>query len=57
MATGKYYSLKTEGGQGGRLGHSNMAHWDGTEIIKEKSKKARRLQDKSIAQKALKEEE
>lgn len=36
---------KTEGGSGGRRGHSNMCHWDKTEIVKDESKKARRRAD------------
>ena len=28
-------SRKTEAGQGGRKGHSNMAHWEHTEEIKD----------------------
>ena len=39
---------KTEGGQGGKRGHSNMTHWEGTEIVKEKSKRARRQVDRAI---------
>ncbi len=37
---------KTEGGSGGKRGHSNMIHYEGTEIIKKQSKKRRRLNDK-----------
>ena len=37
---------KTEAGQGGRLGHSNMEHWEYTEEIKIASRKLRRLQTK-----------
>lgn len=40
--------LKTEGGQGGRRGHSNMCHWDYTEAIKIASRKRRRLESKMI---------
>lgn len=39
---------RTEAGSGGRKGHSNMAHWDGTEIVKKKSRKARRTNDKTL---------
>ncbi len=39
---------KTEGGQGGRKGHSNMVHYEGTLEVKERSKKLRRRQDKEI---------
>ena len=37
---------KTEGGQGGKLGHSNMTHWTGTEEIKWRTKRRRRLAGK-----------
>ena len=33
-------------GQGGKLGHSNMSHWEKTEIIKQKAKKQRREEAK-----------
>lgn len=39
---------RTEGGSGGKKGHSNMAHWDRTEEIKERTKRLRRRQDKII---------
>ena len=39
---------KTEAGQGGKKGHSNMTHWDYTEWIKSKMKKKRRQQDREI---------
>ena len=35
-----------DGGQGGKLGHSNMTHWDYTEAIKASSRKWRRLKAK-----------
>ena len=35
-----------DGGQGGKLGHSNMTHWDYTEEIKTASRKWRRLKAK-----------
>ena len=34
MAIGKSCKFKTEGGQGGRRGHSNMTHYERTEILK-----------------------
>jgi len=43
---------KTEGGQGGKKGHSQMSHWTGTEEVKELSKKARRQQDKKASREA-----
>jgi hypothetical protein len=49
-------TIKTEGGQGGRRGHSNMTHWTGTEEIKAVSKKARRKASKAIIKRDLAEE-
>ena len=40
--------LKTEGGQGGRRGHSNMTHWATTEEIKEAARVRRRREGKKI---------
>jgi hypothetical protein len=37
---------KLEGGQGGKLGHSNQDHWEYTEEVKEAARKRRRLQAK-----------
>lgn len=37
---------KTEGGSGGKRGHSNMDHWEFTEEIKESSKVLRRENEK-----------
>jgi hypothetical protein len=37
---------KTEGGSGGKRGHSNMDHWVTTEEIKTASRKRRRLEAK-----------
>jgi hypothetical protein len=42
-------TTKIEGGSGGKLGHSNMAHRDYTEIIKERCRKKRRAESKNIA--------
>ncbi len=46
---------KIEGGQGGKLGHSNMNHWDYTEAIKAAPRKQRRLQAKTLIATELKE--
>ena len=46
---------KTEGGTGGKRGHSNMCHWDYTEVIKSESRKRRRQQDKQVIKKELQE--
>ena len=37
---------KSNAGQGGKRGHSNMDHWMYTEEIKEAARKARRLEAK-----------
>lgn len=37
---------RTKGGQGGKVGHGNMAHWQGTEEIKEAHKKHLRREAK-----------
>jgi hypothetical protein len=37
---------KANGGQGGKLGHSNMDHWVYTEEIKAAARKQRRLEAK-----------
>ena len=39
---------KTEGGSGGKRGHSNMAHWTYTEEIKAASKVMRRSNSKQL---------
>lgn len=39
---------KTEGGQGGKRGHSNMSHYDFTEVIKADMKRQRRRQSRAI---------
>jgi hypothetical protein len=43
---------KIEGGSGGKRGHSNMAHWEYTEEIKRRSRKARRRMGKTLEQQA-----
>jgi hypothetical protein len=45
---------KTEGGSGGKRGHSNMAHWVYTEEIKESSNINRRSDSKKIIRDELK---
>jgi hypothetical protein len=39
---------KIEGGNSGKRGYSNMAHWEYTEEIKQRSRKARRRAAKSL---------
>lgn len=41
------YKGPTEGGSGGRRGHSNMEHWGFTDEVKEAARRRRRLEDKS----------
>jgi hypothetical protein len=36
----------TEGGSGGKRGHSGMEHWGYTEEVKQAARKRRRLEDK-----------
>ncbi len=40
------YNCPTEGGSGGKRGHSNMEHWAKTEEIKKSSKIRRRNNSK-----------
>ncbi|HVU27195.1 MAG TPA: hypothetical protein VHG71_05605 [Verrucomicrobiae bacterium] len=47
--------IKTEGGQGGKRGHSNMAHWETTEEIKIAARKRRRLSARKIIRQAVEE--
>ena len=42
----KQHARYIDRGQGGSLGHSNMNHWDLTEIVKARSNKFRREMDK-----------
>ena len=46
---------KTEGGSGGKRGHSNMNHWTYTEEIKRHSTRLRRLEDKRASQQGAEE--
>lgn len=39
---------KIEGGSGSKRGHSNMVHWEYTEEIKQRSRKARRRAAKAL---------
>ena len=43
---------KVEGGSGGKRGHSNMTHWEYTEEIKQRSRKARRRAAKTLEREA-----
>jgi len=46
---------RSDGGQGGKLGHSNQDHWEFTEEIKLAAKKRRRLQARKETHEGLKE--
>ena len=48
-------SVKSEGGSGGKRGHSNMTHWDRTEEIKEESRHIRRRNDESESESGVSE--
>jgi len=43
--------LPTEGGSGGKRGHSGMEHWDKTEDIKKATRQKRRAEDKAQSSK------
>lgn len=43
---------KTEGGSGGKRGHSNMMHWAFTEEVKKAAKTQRRIEDKKLSREA-----
>ena len=40
----------TEGGSGGKRGHSNMEHWGYTDEVKHAARKRRRVDDKRITE-------
>jgi len=40
----------TEGGSGGKRGHSNMEHWEYTEEIKDATRSRRRSEDDRLTQ-------
>ena len=47
------YKGPTEGGSGGKRGHSSMEHWTHTEELKDSSRKHRRKEDKEEAVQGL----
>jgi len=53
MSYGKNLWKKTEGGSGGKRGHSNMAHWETTANVKNGARRARRHQDREIVEAEL----
>ncbi len=44
----RHTRTKIEGGSGGKRGHSNMTHWEYTEEVKRRTRKARRAEAKAI---------
>lgn len=51
---GKLKKTKTEGGSGGKRGHSSMNHWVKTDEIKDATRTQRRIDDTKLAQGGLK---
>ncbi len=47
----------SEGGSGGKLGHSGMDHWGYTEEVKEAARRRRRINDNESVQEQLEEDE
>lgn len=47
----------TEGGSGGRRGHSGMDHWGFTNEVKESAKRRWRMEDKEAVEEELESEE
>ena len=45
--------MKTEGGSGGKRGHSNMDHWYHTHEIKEATRRHRRIESSAAIQEQL----
>ena len=50
---GSAQSIPSEGGSGGKRGHSNMVHWYFTEEIKDAARVRRRQEDKSQAREGI----
>lgn len=49
--------VPSEGGSGGKRGHSGMEHWVYTEEIKEAARRRRRINDKESVEEQLEEDE
>ena len=45
----------SEGGSGGRRGHSGMEHWRSTDEVKSEAKKRRRLDDQGLVDEQIRE--
>jgi len=50
-----YIKRYKKGGMGGKLGHSNMSHWDTSGIVKEHARKSRRLEERELQENVKKE--
>jgi len=48
-----YYKGYKKGGSGGKLGHSNMSHWDTSGSIKWHARKSRRIEERELEQSVL----
>lgn len=48
---------RSEAGQGGRKGHSNMTHWDKTAQVKSRARRIRRHNDQAAAEEGLLDED
>ena len=48
-----WWIRKTEGGSGGKRGHSRMTHWDHSWYLKEASDRVRRHHDKEEVEEQL----
>ena len=49
------YKGRTEGGSGGKKGHSNMAHWTHTEELKDAANRRRRRDNVRAAREGVEE--
>jgi len=47
------YKGPTEGGSGGKRGHSGMEHWTDTEVLKDSSRKHRRKEDRKESEQGI----
>ncbi len=51
------YKGPTEGGSGGKRGHSGMEHWGYTDEVKEFARRRRRIEDKEAIVEQLSQEQ
>ncbi len=48
-----YNKKQRKGGSGGRLGRSNMSHWDDSSVIKRSARKIRRLEEREVIEQSF----